>query len=106
MDLRKTTNQQGTHNALDSKRVGLGAAKAQNETNVQPGKAQEAAPLKRPAHADRIELSEAARNHMASNLEGESLRANLVNELRNAYQDGSLITQERIERAAHRLLGA
>ncbi|MCP5021722.1 MAG: hypothetical protein GY930_08075 [bacterium] len=106
MDLRKTTNQQGTHNALDSKRVGLGAAKAQNETTVQSNKAQEAAALKRPAHADRIELSEAARNHMASNQEGESLRANLVQELRSAYEDSSLITQERIEKAARRLLGA
>ena len=106
MELRKTNDQQGSAKALDSKRVGLGAAKTQNGTQVQAGLGQETKALRRPAHADRIELSEAARNHMASNLEGDALRADLVKELRSAYQDGSLLTQERIEMAAHNLLGA
>ena len=106
MELRKTNDQQARAKALDPQRAGLGATKAQNETQASAGAAGEAKPLHRPAHADRIELSEAARNHMATNLEGEALRANLVNELRTAYQDGSLLSQERIERAAHRLLGA
>ncbi|MDF1839108.1 MAG: hypothetical protein P1V35_14670 [Planctomycetota bacterium] len=106
MELRKTTDQQARAKALDSKHVGLGAARTQNESQVQSGGLNEAKPLHRPAHADRIELSEAARNHMASNQEGEALRANLVNELRTAYQDGSLLSQERIENAAARLLGA
>ncbi len=106
MELRKTNDQQARAKALDSKRVGLGAARPQNETQTPSAGVGDAKPLHRPAHADRIELSQAAQSHMATNLEGEALRANLVNELRSAYQDGSLLSQERIERAAHRLLGA
>jgi hypothetical protein len=106
MELRKTTDQQAQAKSLDSARVGLGAARPQNGTIASSGKVHDPKALQRPAHADRIELSEAARNHMATDVEGDALRANLVTELRSAYQDGSLMTQERIEKAAHHLLGA
>ena len=106
MELRKTNDQQARAKALEAKRLVLGGTRPQNETPSTVDSGQGPNALDRPAHADRIELSEAVRNHMASDLEGETLRANLVVELRSAYQDGSLLTRERIEKAASRLLGA
>jgi len=51
--------------------------------------------------ADSLDLSSTAR--LISEGEGES-RADLVDSLRAAYENGNLNTRERIERAAHNLL--
>lgn len=61
--------------------------------------------LTRAAHDDRIDLSEVAQLFTADDAEAVAARASLVEELRGAYQNGTLNDPERIERAAQRLLG-
>ncbi|HPF13117.1 MAG: hypothetical protein H6830_09430 [Planctomycetes bacterium] len=68
-----------------------------------PQSTQEAA---RGSYRDEIQLSATAQTHAADNLQSDELRANLVEELRLAYQGGSLNTPERLESAARALLGA
>ncbi len=60
---------------------------------------QQAAPIR-----DRIELSETAQIHVAQDVHGDRLRESLVKELKGAYQDGSLNSRTRIEKAAAQLL--
>lgn len=61
--------------------------------------------LTRAAHDDRIDLSEVAQLFTADDAEAAAARAALVDELRGAYQNGTLNSGERIEKAAQRLLG-
>jgi len=58
-----------------------------------------------PIRRDRMELSEQAKVQVRHDMEGEEVRANLVSELREAYNGGSLASSERVESAARRLLG-
>ena len=58
-----------------------------------------------PTRRDRIDLSQGAAAQVRMDLEGEQARAGLVEALREAYNNGSLATSERIESAARRLLG-
>lgn len=61
--------------------------------------------LTRAVHSDSLDLSEVARLFAADNVQAQQARQELVNELREAYQNGTLNTQERMETAARRLLG-
>ncbi len=60
--------------------------------------------LTRAAHDDRIDLSEVAQLFTADDAEAVAARAALIDELRGAYQNGTLASPERIEKAAQRLL--
>ncbi|MCP3914539.1 MAG: hypothetical protein GY711_03155 [bacterium] len=59
--------------------------------------------LRMPPGADKLDLSSAATALAAD--EGERDRADLVSELKAAYESGTLNGRSRIERAAQRLLG-
>ncbi|MFT7679002.1 MAG: anti-sigma28 factor (negative regulator of flagellin synthesis) [Planctomycetota bacterium] len=61
--------------------------------------------LTRAAHSDSLDLSEVARLFASDDVEAQAARQELVSELRDAYQNGTLNTQERMETAARRLLG-
>lgn len=60
--------------------------------------------LTRAAHSDSLDLSDVARLFAADDVEAQVARQELVGELREAYQNGTLNTQERMETAARRLL--
>lgn len=58
---------------------------------------------------DRIDLSETARALVQGNVHEDEApveRAELIDSLKAAYQSGNLNTEERVQRAAARLLGA
>jgi len=61
--------------------------------------------LRRKAHSDTIDLSETARAFTQTVLDSDDARTELVQQLKTAYQNGTLNTPERIEQAAGKLIG-
>ncbi len=60
--------------------------------------------LRRKAHGDTIDLSETARAFTETVLDDDQARTELVQQLKTAYQNGTLNTPERIDQAAGKLI--
>lgn len=117
MEIRKTNDQtrsadrvQGLQGVQESGSVGPKPhadklAESREATREARQELQRAKENGDPKRRDRIDLSERAQAHVRKDLEGEAMRADLVSELREAYNSGSLMSSERVESAARRLLG-
>jgi len=117
MDIRKTTRNSGSGSPLEGVQK---TSSVQNERGMPHAesladtkevtrevmhKLEDAREQGDPIKRDRMDLSEQLRHRADMDLKGESVRASLVSELREAYQTGSLASSERVESAARRLLG-
>ena len=67
--------------------------------------AEEMVSLRRKAHSDTIDLSETARAFTNDVMDSDQARTELVQQLKTAYQNGTLNTPERVEQAAAKLIG-
>ncbi|MEZ5973480.1 MAG: hypothetical protein R3F17_01435 [Planctomycetota bacterium] len=110
MEIRKSNNQLRTNRAAETQAPGPKPhAQSLQESKQATARAmealQDAEEAARPGQRDTLELSASAQRRIDGDLRGESLRASLVQELKDAYQSGSLNSQERMEQAARRLLG-
>lgn len=113
MELRKNPLDQNRHaprgleglgDAMATSKEKAGAARARR-AEARGHASSEASATPRGVHGDRVELSPTARLFAGDGPESDEARASLVESLTAAYQDGTLNTRERIERAASRLLG-
>lgn len=117
MELRKAASNSGPERQAETVRTvpnsnevaGGSPAEVNQSVNERLQDAKEASQrrniLARAAHNDSINLSDVALLFTTQNDQVDFIREDLIQELRQAYNDGNLNSPERLEAAASRLLG-